>query len=241
MNNTINAKTNIYEKPFFPEEQKEKNIFIDILQSFVIAISLSVFLYLFIITPNEVEGVSMEPNLHTGDLLFTSKIHQWLGATPFGSSIGLDYQRGDVIVFQAPGREDFVKRIIGLPREKIRIEDGTYYINGQKLDENFKIIVDIRKDDTFLVDGGTEKTIPDDSYFVSGDNREGSYDSRMIGFIKREWIKGKVLVRFWPIDKLGIVPQGGYTLTDSPQEEIPEAIPETNDSEVINIELEANN
>lgn len=236
MDTTLRQKTDTFAKPFFPEESKEKNVFIDILQSFVIAIALSIFLYLFIITPNEVEGVSMEPNLHTGDLLFTSKIHQWLGATPFGKSIGLDYQRGDVVVFQAPGRDDFVKRVIGLSGEKIRIEDGTYYINGKKFDEDFKIIVDIKKDDTFLVDGGAEKTIPDDSYFVSGDNREGSFDSRMIGFVKRDWIKGKVLVRFWPLDKLGIVSQGAYMLTDEPKTETSKVVaPSSTD---INLDVE---
>ncbi|MDQ7020530.1 MAG: S26 family signal peptidase [Candidatus Dojkabacteria bacterium] len=93
------------ENPFFqePEDKKKKNVLVDILQSVVIALSLSIFLYLFILTPNQVDGPSMEPNFYTGQLLFTSKLHQWFDGTSIGEATGLEYNRGDVIVFQKPG------------------------------------------------------------------------------------------------------------------------------------------
>ncbi len=203
--------------PFFEEPKKPEskgNFIVDILQSIVIAVSLSIFLYLFIITPNEVDGDSMLPNFHTGELLFTSKLHKWLGGTNLGDKLGFDYNRGDVIVFQKPGLDDFVKRIIAEPGDTIAIEDGRYVVNGETLDEEFTINNAQKRDGNFLEDGDPAKKIPDDYFFVSGDNRDVSFDSRELGFIKREWIKGKVILRFWPLDKFGYIEQGKFDVIE---------------------------
>ncbi len=196
--------------PFFEKtaQPKKGNIFIDIIQSVVIALSISIFLYLFIITPNEVDGPSMQPNFYTGELLFTSKLHAWFNGTGAGETLGLNYQRGDVIVFQQPGRDDFVKRIIALPGETIRIQDGQYYVNGALLKENYELDNDEKIDGTFLIDGEPAKQVPAGHYFVSGDHRDVSFDSRSLGFIKEEWIKGRVVLRFWPLNKFGLIGHG---------------------------------
>lgn len=207
---------NFNNNPFFEETKKEKggNVIVDIIQSIVIALSISIFLYLFIITPNEVDGPSMQPNFYTGELLFTSKLHKWFNGTGIGSALDFEYERGDVIVFQKPGNDDFVKRVIGLPGETIAIEDGKYYINGQLLQENYELDNDEKKAGTFLKEGAPALTIPEDEYFVSGDHRDVSFDSRSLGFIKDEWIKGKVLIRFWPLNKFGLVQAGKSELVD---------------------------
>ncbi len=191
---------------------RKRNVLVDILQSVAIAVGLSVFLYLFIITPNEVDGPSMLPNFETGDLLFTSKLHNWLGGTDFGKSIALDYSRGDIVVFQKPGFDDFVKRVIALPGETIQMIDGDLYIDGEKLEEKYQLNNSLRRDGQILVNNGKGVKLESDEFFLMGDNRDVSYDSRSLGAIKRDWIKGKVLFRFWPLDKFGIVSSGQYTL-----------------------------
>ncbi|GAB4285009.1 MAG: signal peptidase I [Candidatus Dojkabacteria bacterium] len=195
------------------KKQKKTNVFLDIMQSVAIALTLSVFLYLFILTPSEVDGPSMQPNFETGDLLYTSKLHHWFSDTPFGEMIGLDYNRGDVVVFQKPGLDDFVKRIIAIPGDTIRIEDGFFYVNGEKLIEEYEINNMDKRDGTFLRNGAPPITLGEDEFFLAGDNRDVSYDSRILGPIKREWIKGKVIFRFWPLQKFGIIGSGKTSLS----------------------------
>ncbi|MCA9381374.1 signal peptidase I [Candidatus Dojkabacteria bacterium] len=186
----------------------QENIFVDILQSIAIAVVLSIFLYVFLVTPNEVDGPSMEPNYNDGDLLFTSKLHRWFNDTSIGDALGLNYQRGDVVVFQKPGLSDFVKRVIAVPGDTIRIEDGSYYVNDKKLEEYYDLYNDLRRDGSFLRDGDPPYQLGADEYFLSGDNRNVSHDSRALGAIKESWIKGKVIFRFWPLSEFGIAERG---------------------------------
>lgn len=195
-------------------EENGQNIFVDILQSIAIAVALSIFLYVFIVTPNEVDGPSMEPNFYTGHLLFTSKLHQFFDDSSIGETLGLEYHRGDVVVFQKPGFSDFVKRIIALPGETIAIENGVYYVNGKKLEEYYDLNNDLRKAGTFLRDGADPITLGDDEYFLSGDNRNVSFDSRSIGPVKKDWMKGRVIFRFWPLDQFGVINSGQSELVD---------------------------
>ncbi len=193
-------------------QPKKASFFIDLLQSVAIAISISIFLFVFIVTPNQVDGPSMIPNFITGDLLFTSKIHKWIGHTSLGKTLDLEYKRGEIVVFQKPGFVDFVKRVIALPGEEISLKDGIYFINGERLNEFYTVENDLRKDGVFLKDGGEPLVLGNDEYFLSGDNRDVSFDSRSLGPIKREWIKGKVVFRFWPLQKFGIVEAGKFQL-----------------------------
>lgn len=183
---------------------KSKNEFIDFMQSIVVALAVSIFLFVFIITPNEVEGSSMEPNFHTGERLYTNKLPHWLSSTSFGRLLGLDYERGEVVVLQIPGMAPLIKRIIALPGETLELSDGHFYINGSLLHEDYLAATVITDGGSFLKEGDTI-TVPDDSFFVSGDNRPVSNDSRYLGFIKRDWIVGKPVIRIWPIDKFGTI------------------------------------
>lgn len=207
------------EKPKLEGKDRLKETFIDILQSVAIAIAMSVFLYVFIITPNEVDGVSMSPNFETGDLLFTSKLNKWFNGQGWAEGLDFKYDRGDVVVFQKPGFSDFVKRVIALPGETITINDGTYYINGKQLKEFYELTNFQKEDGPYLTDGGEGLTLAPDEYFVSGDNRDDSFDSRSIGPVKENWIKGKVVFRFWPLDDFGVVHSGGWELGEELSDE----------------------
>jgi len=197
--------------PFYNGQGKTKSssLLVDALQSIIIAVFVCTVIYLFIATPNQVAGESMQPSFQDGQLLLTNKIIQWFGDTEVGKNIGLAYQRGDVVVFQRPGERDFIKRIIGLPGEKISIKNGNVYINGSQLTEEY-IPSEVRTNGGTFLETGDEFTIPEKSYFVMGDNRTNSEDSRYdeIGFVSRDWMKGKVVMRYWPPRDFGIIGSG---------------------------------
>jgi len=180
---------------------------IEFLQSVIFAILVCIIVYLFIATPNQIEGESMYPTFENGEIVLTSKVHEWLGGTPFGKSIDLEYKRQDVVVFQKPGLDDFIKRIIAKPGDTIQLKDGKVLVNGTILEEDYLIENAETLGGSFLIENQEAKTLGQDEYFLMGDNRNNSRDSRYleVGLVKREWLKGKVLIRYWPLSKLAII------------------------------------
>ena len=154
----------------------------EILQTAFISFGIFLFVYIFLVQPHRVQGVSMHPSFENEELLLTEKV-----SYRFSSP-----NRGDVIVFEAPieRKADFIKRIIGIPGDTVKIVDGNVYINSVKLDENY-IMGTTEGDKTF--------TLGESEYFVLGDNRTASSDSRVFGPIKKNAIRGKVLVVYWPL------------------------------------------
>ena len=145
----------------------------------------------------EVEGASMENALHNGDNLIVDKLSYRFH----------DPERFDIIVFPFQFQDNtyYIKRIIGLPGETVQImDDGSIYINGEKLEENYGM--EVIKPETI---GRAAEPIElgDDEYFVMGDNRNNSSDSRtdMVGNIKRENIIGKAWLRIWPVSDFGVL------------------------------------
>lgn len=145
----------------------------------------------------EVEGASMENTLHNGDNLIVDKLSYRFH----------DPERFDIIVFPFQFQDNtyYIKRIIGLPGETVQImDDGSIYINGEKLEENYGM--EVIKPETI---GRAAEPIElgDDEYFVMGDNRNNSCDSRtdMVGNIKRENIIGKAWLRIWPVSDFGVL------------------------------------
>lgn len=177
------------------------NFFFDFLETTVVALSIFVVAYLFIVQPHEIKGNSMEPNFHNNEYILTDKISYRFS----------EPQRGDVIIFKAPMNPDvdYIKRIIGLPGDRLKVQNGSVYINGNKLDEPYLV------DQTNLFPGyylqeGVEITIPPEEYFAMGDNRPHSSDSREFGPIDVKTIIGKAFLRYWPITKFGLVPKVTY-------------------------------
>lgn len=152
------------------------------------------FLIQSVIRNFRVDGHSMDPNLHHGEYLIVDKISYRL---PFDWR---PIQRGDVVVFEAPTQpgKDFVKRIIGLPGETIEIKQGQVFINGQPLVEPYGA-----RKDRFSME---LRTIPEGDYFVMGDNRGNSNDSRNWGTLSFDKVVGRAWVSYWPPTSWGAIP-----------------------------------
>lgn len=180
---------------------------LDTIQAIVLALSIFIIVYLFLFQPHQVKGSSMYPNFHNGEFLLTNKITYHLGVP----------QRGDVIVFKAPESEpcaeiecEYIKRIIAIPGDRVKVIDGHIYINGQLLDESSYLPSDYyTTSGSFLVED-VEKVIPEGYYLPLGDNRPYSRDGREFGPVPRQSIVGKAWVRYWPLNKLGIVKHEDY-------------------------------
>ncbi len=171
--------------------------FLDILEVVVFATAIFLFVYLLILQPHKIKGGSMEPNFHDKEYLLTDKVTYRIH----------EPKRGDVVVFKAPGNngDEYIKRIIALPGEKLTLLSGYIYINGIKLEENY--LPDFYR--TYPIGNyikeGQDVYIPVNQYLLMGDNRAYSYDSRSWGLIEKEKITGKAWFIYWPINRLGTV------------------------------------
>lgn len=171
--------------------------FIDWLQAIVLVAVVFVLVYWFLIRPYEVDGASMFPTFKNGEYVLTN-----VAVSRFGSLV-----RGDVIVFEAPREKErhFVKRIIGLPGERVKIINGAVLINGQLLDEGAYLSDDVTTNGGSFLLEGQEVTVPQKNYVVIGDNRSGSSDSREWGFVDESKIIGESLMRIWPLSTWTVI------------------------------------
>jgi signal peptidase I len=166
----------------------------EILETIVFIGSLFIVMYLFIVQPNQVRGVSMDYTFASGDYIFTSKItYKFRG-----------YQRGDIIVFKSPKNPDieYIKRIIGLPGDTIVIKDKQVFVNDILIDEPYIADATVLWENGFTVNG-VPYTVPDGHLYVMGDNRPRSSDSREFGPISFESVVGHVFYRYLPPQKAG--------------------------------------
>ena len=157
----------------------------------LVAAIASVLIITFLYQPVRVEGTSMLPRLVDRDRLFINKFVYHFTA--------IDH--GDVVVFHYPRdpAKSYIKRVIALPGDDLRIEHGRVYVNGVKLEEPY---VPLEYADTRSV---TEMTIPDDCYYMMGDHRSISSDSRDFGPVERSLVYGKAVFVYWPTRDLGVV------------------------------------
>ena len=170
------------------------------LETVVVALVISVVLYLFIMTPHEVVGNSMHPTYKNGEMLMANKILYKIKKPA----------RGDVIIFKYSDTQDFIKRIIGLPGETVMLKDGKLYINGNMLNESNYLSSSIYTNGGEYLKEGETITVPEGRFFVCGDNRPHSSDSRMFGPIDSNDIKGKAWIVYFPFDQFRLVKHESY-------------------------------
>jgi signal peptidase I len=164
----------------------------DLAISALIAVVLIVFIY----QPVKVEGTSMAPALQDQERIFINK---------FTYRFGLgDIARGDTVVFWYPldPAKSYIKRVVGVPGDRIRIDAGQVYVNGRALLEDYVVDRD-RLSWPSPPDSFRDRTVPSGKYFVLGDNRMFSSDSRSWGFVPRENIYGKAVFAYWPLNQAG--------------------------------------
>ena len=162
---------------------------------FIVAFIIVGGVYFFLGRPFTVSGASMYPTLHNGDRMVLSKVG--------------DIHRFDVVILKAPDENvEYIKRVIGMPGDTIEMKSGVLYINGKKVDQPFINTEALAKQTVFMDDFTLESLtgeskVPEGKYFVLGDNRGVSKDSRMIGFIDRSAIEGKAVFTIWPFGRIG--------------------------------------
>ena len=179
-----------------------------------IILSLLLFIAIqFAVQTYQVEGASMRPTLTQGQYLLVNKLvyrHVDVGAATENAVKGGGYatdslifpfhppQHGEVVIFSFPNdpSRDFVKRVIGVPGDTVEIRDGRTFVNGKQLQETYAQFDDYDEMDPF--------TVPSNSYFVMGDNRKQSNDSRDWGTVPLEYIVGRAWVRYWPPHQMSI-------------------------------------
>jgi signal peptidase I len=154
-----------------------------------IALGLAAFIILFLYQPVKVEGTSMAPGLEDQERIFINKfVYDW---EPI--------QRGDIVVFRYPRdpSKSYIKRVIGVAGDSVRIENGRVYVNGQSQWEDY---VPSRYADPSAY---PETVVPAGAYFVLGDHRNMSNDSREFGPVEQKYIYGKAVFIYWPVEKIG--------------------------------------
>jgi signal peptidase I len=155
----------------------------------IISVAISAFIIVFLYQPVKVEGTSMMPSLDDQERIFINKFVYRIEPI----------QRGDIVVFRYPRdpAKSFIKRVIGVAGDHVRIVDGHVFLNGKMLVENY--VPTVYQDERSY----PEIVVPPDSYFVLGDHRSLSNDSRDFGPVDASYIYGKAVFGYWPVDKVG--------------------------------------
>ena len=182
------------------------NFFLDIIETVVIALSIFLVIYLTLVQPHQVNGQSMVPTFQSGEYVLTDKV-SYRFRNP---------ERGEVVVFHAPEAAhcpkgtgcDFIKRVIGVPGDTVGLENSKYIVNDVALDENYIPADYVTLPGAFMK--GRTVTLGPDEYFVSGDNRPYSSDSRAWGPIGKSEIVGRAFFRYWPANVMGVINQATY-------------------------------
>lgn len=169
----------------------------EILKIVIISLAIIIPIRYFLIQPFYVKGASMDPNFFDGDYLIIDEISYRFSAP----------EREDVIIFRYPLDQSqfFIKRIIGLPGETVKVEDGKVFIKNKSIASGEFVLDESSYLENISTAGNVEMSLGDDEYFVLGDNRDASSDSRKWGAIKKDYIIGRVWVRAWPFNRVKIL------------------------------------
>ncbi len=174
-----------------PDRSRNGSLLHAWLRDLIISVGISVFIIMFLYQPVKVEGTSMLPGLEDQERIFINKFVYRLEPI----------ERGDVVVFRYPRdpAKSYIKRVIGLAGDHIRIIAGRVFLNGRPIDERYV------PHDFYDARSYPEVVVPPHSYYVLGDHRTMSNDSREFGPVEEQYIYGKAVFVYWPMEKLGVL------------------------------------
>lgn len=193
------------------EVESEKSLVREVVETIILALILAFALRTFVIQAFYIPSGSMENTLLPGDMILVNKFIYYF----------TDIKRGDIIVFKYPNdpSKDYIKRVVGLPGDSLEIKNGDVYINDKLYEE--KYTKEKAADDMIMhahierggdakiagvsVSAQSKITVPEGKLFVMGDNRNNSQDSRFWGFLSQSSLKGKALVIYWPLSRIGFI------------------------------------
>src|SRR5256886_3061902 len=202
-----------------PEETSRNNIWSEarlLLRDLIFALMVAALAVVFVVQPVKVEGTSMLPHLHDGERIFVNKLiyydeYRWMPRV----------YRGDIVVFWFPDdpSKSYIKRVIGLPGDTVEVRDGRVQVNGRELDETYLDphlnMSHSSKPPTYVKPG---------YYFVMGDNRDNSSDSRIWGLVPKKYVYGKALFRYWPLSSATVITRDTHnrSIPPGPRDGAPE-------------------
>lgn len=177
--------------------RKIYNFLLDAIQTLLVAAAVFLVIYMFLFRPFEVNGESMYPNFHDKEYVLTNLI-----ALRFGNP-----KSGDIVVFKAPPdpEKDYIKRVIGVAGDTVMIKSGDVYLNNQLLNESVYLKSDVKTYAGAFLKEDVSVTVPPGEYFVMGDNRSYSSDSREWGFVKQDELIGESFFVYWPLSGMKLV------------------------------------
>ena len=177
--------------------RKIYSFLIDSVQTFLMAAAVFLVIYIFLFRPFEVKGESMFPNFLNKEYVLTNLISLRFS----------DPKQGEVIVFKSPtdAEKDYIKRVIGVPGDTVEVRNGQIFVNGNLLDESPYLDSSVKTFGGAFLKEGVAVTVPDGQYFVMGDNRLYSSDSREWGFVTKEAIIGRSFLVYWPLADVKII------------------------------------
>ena len=183
-----------------PEEAARGNLWTEgrlLLRDLVFAVMIAALFVVFVVQPVKVEGTSMLPRLHDGERIFVNKLIYY-----DSYSWAPKIERGDIVVFWFPDdpSKSYIKRVIGMPGDTVELHEGMVRVNGRDLDERYL-------DPRFNLSHRSQTPIyvKPNYYFVMGDNRDNSSDSRIWGLVPKKYIYGKALFRYWPLASASVI------------------------------------
>lgn len=179
--------------------KKKKSSLRENIEAILVAVVLALFIRTFVVQAFKIPSGSMKNTLLIGDHILVNKFIYGIKLPFIGTTLVpiKDPQPEDIVVFEYPDdpSKDFIKRVIGVAGDRIEIRDKKVYVNDKLLDQDFAIFTDDRSIQSRDYFGPV--TVPENSLFVMGDNRDNSHDSRFWGFVKRKAVKGKAFIIYW--------------------------------------------
>jgi len=183
-----------------PDEASRSSLWAEarlLLRDLVFALMIAALVLVFVVQPVKVEGTSMLPRLHDGERIFVNKLiyydeYRWAPKI----------ERGDIVVFWYPDdpSKSYIKRVVGLPGETVEVREGTVYIDGLPLEEKY-----LDPQENLSTRSQAPVMVKPGYYYVMGDNRDNSSDSRSWGLVPKKYIYGKALLRYWPPSAASVI------------------------------------